>query len=78
MHLEHEWILYYDEGAPKGQENTPFESFVKVIGQFSTVQVSYFTNNAINFDNSGQYSGGYKCTIIYLNITGFLEVLEQH
>jgi hypothetical protein len=38
MHLEHEWILYYDEGAPKGQENTPFESFVKVIGQFSTVQ----------------------------------------
>ncbi len=41
MHLEHEWILYYDEGAPKNQENTPFESFVKVIGQFSTVQVSW-------------------------------------
>lgn len=42
MQLEHEWTLYYDEGAPKGQENAPFESFVKVIGQFSTVQVRVY------------------------------------
>ena len=37
--LEYEWVLWYDEGSPKGQSHADYENSMKLLGSFSTVQV---------------------------------------
>jgi hypothetical protein len=38
--LEHSWTLWYDEKPEKGMESCDYESTIKKIGTFNTVQVS--------------------------------------
>lgn len=42
--LEHEWVLWHDGGCVKGQTRTQYESTVRDLGSFSTVQVFQSTS----------------------------------
>jgi hypothetical protein len=37
--LEHEWVFWYDDKLPKGMSTDRYESAVKSLGKFATVQV---------------------------------------
>ncbi|EGC30825.1 hypothetical protein DICPUDRAFT_99410 [Dictyostelium purpureum] len=48
-YLEYEWVFYYDDSTLKGQSCDDYQSFVKNLGSFNTIQGFWgFWNNIIN------------------------------
>ena len=39
--LENRWTLWYDERPPKGLKEVDYNSLIKKIGSFDTVQVGH-------------------------------------
>eukprot|EP01101_Sappina_pedata_P011834 TRINITY_DN8019_c0_g1_i1.p1 TRINITY_DN8019_c0_g1~~TRINITY_DN8019_c0_g1_i1.p1 ORF type:complete len:460 (-),score=140.59 TRINITY_DN8019_c0_g1_i1:117-1496(-) len=48
--LEHEWVIYYDGGAPLGISDQKFNTSMHVLGSFSSIQGFWRYWNNISFD----------------------------
>jgi translation initiation factor 4E len=57
LSLEHEWVLWYDEGSPKGQSHADYENSMKRLGSFATIQDFWrYWNNIVDIAKFPDYS----------------------
>ena len=47
IQLQHEWVFYYDQTQGKGLEKDQYESKLKPLGTFGTVQVRSATSSTL-------------------------------
>ena len=47
LQLEHDWTFYFDEGPPRGISKKEYQSYIKPLGSFNSIQARICTSLAI-------------------------------
>jgi hypothetical protein len=59
LQLEHDWTFYFDEGPPRGITKKEYQSYIKPLGSFNSIQVyTAATNKLLPIAHAGKIALG--------------------